>query len=133
MVGVGSGGVPPAGEGTRAWLSAPPSGAASVSPPLFRRRVLQLRCERSDQNSPLDHQPSALGGRNLRQQRPRSHKNSPRTIGPRGDAGVAEVTIVGAGPVGMLLAGELVRCGVDVELLERRPAAGDGSRAIGVH
>lgn len=44
-----------------------------------------------------------------------------------------DVTIVGAGPVGMLLAGELVRRGVDVELLERRPVAGDGTRAIGIH
>ncbi|MFB7892139.1 FAD-dependent oxidoreductase [Microbacterium sp. NPDC056044] len=44
-----------------------------------------------------------------------------------------EVTVVGAGPVGMLLAGELARRGVDVELLERRPAVGDGTRAIGIH
>lgn len=44
-----------------------------------------------------------------------------------------EVTVVGAGPVGLLLAGELARRGVDVELLERRPAAGDGTRAIGIH
>ncbi len=44
-----------------------------------------------------------------------------------------DVTIVGAGPVGMLLAGELARRGVEVELLERRPAAGDGTRAIGIH
>ncbi|TQM18537.1 FAD-dependent oxidoreductase [Microbacterium kyungheense] len=44
-----------------------------------------------------------------------------------------DVTIVGAGPVGMLLAGELFRRGVDVELLERRPLAGEGTRAIGIH
>ncbi|MDZ8200867.1 NAD(P)/FAD-dependent oxidoreductase [Microbacterium sp. SSW1-59] len=44
-----------------------------------------------------------------------------------------EVIVVGAGPVGMLLAGELARHGVDVELLERRPAAGAGTRAIGIH
>lgn len=44
-----------------------------------------------------------------------------------------DVVIVGAGPVGMLLAGLLARAGVDVEVLERRPAAGAGSRAIGVH
>ena len=44
-----------------------------------------------------------------------------------------EVIVVGAGPVGMLLAGELSRLGVDVELLERRPSAGGGTRAIGVH
>ena len=44
-----------------------------------------------------------------------------------------EVIVVGAGPVGMLLAGELSRLGVNVELLERRPSAGGGTRAIGVH
>jgi len=46
---------------------------------------------------------------------------------------VREVIVVGAGPVGMLLAGELSRLGVNVELLERRPSAGGGTRAIGVH
>ncbi|WP_343234262.1 NAD(P)/FAD-dependent oxidoreductase [Microbacterium salsuginis] len=46
---------------------------------------------------------------------------------------MAEVTVVGAGPVGMLLAGELARRGIEVDVLERRPASGDGSRAIGVH
>ncbi|MGQ3011914.1 FAD-dependent oxidoreductase, partial [Microbacterium aurantiacum] len=40
---------------------------------------------------------------------------------------------MGAGPVGMLLAGLLSREGVDVEIYERRPAAGDGTRAIGLH
>ncbi|WP_169583688.1 NAD(P)/FAD-dependent oxidoreductase [Microbacterium thalassium] len=44
-----------------------------------------------------------------------------------------DVLIVGAGPVGLLLAGELVSRGVEVELLEKRPATGAGSRAIGVH
>ncbi|MGX5769153.1 FAD-dependent oxidoreductase [Microbacterium trichothecenolyticum] len=44
-----------------------------------------------------------------------------------------DVTVVGAGPVGLLLAGELARLGVDVEILERRPAVGDGTRAIGIH
>jgi 2-polyprenyl-6-methoxyphenol hydroxylase-like FAD-dependent oxidoreductase len=46
---------------------------------------------------------------------------------------VPEVVVIGAGPVGLLLAGELHRAGVDTEVLERRPAAGGGSRAIGVH
>lgn len=46
---------------------------------------------------------------------------------------MADVTVVGAGPVGMLLAGELTRRGIDVEVLERRPGAGEGTRAIGVH
>jgi 2-polyprenyl-6-methoxyphenol hydroxylase-like FAD-dependent oxidoreductase len=46
---------------------------------------------------------------------------------------VADVTIVGAGPVGTLLAGELQRRGVEARLLERRPQIGDGTRAIGIH
>ena len=46
---------------------------------------------------------------------------------------MADVTIVGAGPVGTLLARELAARGVEVELLERRPVGGDGSRAIGIH
>ena len=44
-----------------------------------------------------------------------------------------DVIIVGAGPVGTLLAGELSRRHVDVALLERRAQPGDGTRAIGVH
>ena len=46
---------------------------------------------------------------------------------------MTDVVVVGAGPVGTLLSGELVRRGVDVTLLERRPGPGDGTRAIGVH
>ncbi|MFS0713785.1 NAD(P)/FAD-dependent oxidoreductase [Microbacterium sp. 2P01SA-2] len=44
-----------------------------------------------------------------------------------------DVIVVGAGPVGMLLAAELTRRGVDVTVLERRERSGDGSRAIGLH
>ncbi|WP_353827153.1 FAD-dependent oxidoreductase [Agromyces sp. SYSU T0242] len=44
-----------------------------------------------------------------------------------------DAIVVGAGPVGLLLASELCRRGLDVELLERRAAAGRGSRAVGVH
>ncbi|WP_137846432.1 NAD(P)/FAD-dependent oxidoreductase [Microbacterium sp. 2FI] len=44
-----------------------------------------------------------------------------------------DVVVVGAGPVGMLLAGELARRGIEVEVFERRPTAGGGTRAIGVH
>ncbi len=44
-----------------------------------------------------------------------------------------EVIVVGAGPVGLLLAARLRDHGVDVLLLERRTAAGDRSRAIGIH
>ncbi|WP_243077255.1 NAD(P)/FAD-dependent oxidoreductase [Microbacterium sp. SS28] len=46
---------------------------------------------------------------------------------------MAEVVIVGAGPVGTLLAAELARRGVEVALLERRTTAGEGTRAIGIH
>ena len=44
-----------------------------------------------------------------------------------------DVVIVGAGPVGTILAGELARRDLDVLLLERRDGERDGSRAIGVH
>ncbi|WP_438352142.1 FAD-dependent oxidoreductase [Microbacterium sp. CJ88] len=44
-----------------------------------------------------------------------------------------DVAVVGAGPVGLLIAGLLARSGIDVALYERRDAAGPGSRAIGVH
>jgi 2-polyprenyl-6-methoxyphenol hydroxylase-like FAD-dependent oxidoreductase len=47
--------------------------------------------------------------------------------------GTAEVVIVGAGPVGLLLAAELHRRGIEPLVLERRRSAGGGSRAIGVH
>jgi len=46
---------------------------------------------------------------------------------------VPDVVVVGAGPVGTLLAGLLARDGVDVQLLEKRATAGGGSRAIGIH
>ncbi|MBB4141472.1 FAD-dependent monooxygenase [Microbacterium invictum] len=41
--------------------------------------------------------------------------------------------MIGAGPVGMLVAGELTRHGVDALVLERRESPGGGTRAIGVH
>lgn len=44
-----------------------------------------------------------------------------------------DVVVVGAGPVGTLLAGELARRGVDVRLVERRGGDAVGTRAIGVH
>lgn len=46
---------------------------------------------------------------------------------------VRDVVVIGAGPVGLLVSGELARRGLDVELLDRRWEAGAGSRAIGVH
>jgi 2-polyprenyl-6-methoxyphenol hydroxylase-like FAD-dependent oxidoreductase len=44
-----------------------------------------------------------------------------------------DIVVVGAGPVGTLLAGELARQGVEALMLERRISTGDGTRAIGVH
>lgn len=44
-----------------------------------------------------------------------------------------DVIVIGAGPVGTLLAAELARRDVDVEVIERRDRSGEGSRAIGLH
>jgi len=44
----------------------------------------------------------------------------------------AEVLIVGAGPVGLLLAGFLGRAGIPTILLEKRSSRGPGSKAIGI-
>nr|MBA2451276.1 FAD-dependent monooxygenase [Chloroflexota bacterium] len=47
---------------------------------------------------------------------------------------MVEVIVVGAGPVGMMLAGELRLAGVDVMIVERRPTSElAGSRAGGFH
>jgi 2-polyprenyl-6-methoxyphenol hydroxylase-like FAD-dependent oxidoreductase len=46
---------------------------------------------------------------------------------------MTDVVVVGAGPVGALLAGELQRRGVEVRVLDQRPTAGLGTRAIGLH
>jgi len=43
------------------------------------------------------------------------------------------VAIVGAGPTGLLLAGDLARAGVDVTVLERRDTESNLTRAFGVH
>ncbi|WP_369181398.1 FAD-dependent oxidoreductase [Streptomyces mutabilis] len=45
----------------------------------------------------------------------------------------ADVVVVGAGPVGLMLAGELARAGVDVVLLEKRHAPNHESRASTLH
>lgn len=44
-----------------------------------------------------------------------------------------EVTVIGAGPVGLLMAAELQRRGVDAQLVEQRVHSRLGTRAIGVH
>ena len=46
---------------------------------------------------------------------------------------MAEVIVIGAGPVGLLMAAELHRRGVHAEVLEQREQATPGSRAIGLH
>jgi 2-polyprenyl-6-methoxyphenol hydroxylase-like FAD-dependent oxidoreductase len=43
------------------------------------------------------------------------------------------VAVVGAGPTGLLLAGDLARAGVEVTVLERRGAESNLTRAFGVH
>ncbi len=49
------------------------------------------------------------------------------------DGSVHEVVIVGGGPTGLMLAGELALVGVDVAIVERRPSqALDGTRAGGL-
>src|SRR6478735_12025887 len=58
---------------------------------------------------------------------PRPSASSPRRVP------MPDVIVVGAGPVGTLLAAELSRLGVSVVLLEQRGAPGEGTRAIGVH
>jgi 2-polyprenyl-6-methoxyphenol hydroxylase-like FAD-dependent oxidoreductase len=45
----------------------------------------------------------------------------------------APVLVVGAGPVGLLLAARLLALGIETRLVERRADPGAGSRAIGVH
>jgi 2-polyprenyl-6-methoxyphenol hydroxylase-like FAD-dependent oxidoreductase len=46
---------------------------------------------------------------------------------------VIDVAVIGAGPVGTLVAAELARRGVHAEVLEQRAEPGEGSRAVGVH
>jgi len=46
---------------------------------------------------------------------------------------IEPVLVVGAGPVGLLLAARLAHAGVAFRLVERRDVARSGSRAIGVH
>ena len=46
---------------------------------------------------------------------------------------MAEVLIIGAGPVGLFMAALLLQEGVDVQILEQRSAPEPHSRAIGIH
>ncbi|MGA1837397.1 NAD(P)/FAD-dependent oxidoreductase [Herbiconiux sp. 11R-BC] len=53
--------------------------------------------------------------------------------GPVHDEPVHDVAVVGAGPVGVLLATALAQRGIDVVVLEKRVRAHRHSRAIGIH
>ena len=44
-----------------------------------------------------------------------------------------DVVVVGGGPTGLLLAGDLARAGRSVTVLERHPTVSPLSRAFGVH
>jgi 2-polyprenyl-6-methoxyphenol hydroxylase-like FAD-dependent oxidoreductase len=46
---------------------------------------------------------------------------------------VIDVLIIGAGPVGVLLSAELARHGVLASVVDNRPGASPGTRAVGVH
>src|ERR671911_141139 len=46
---------------------------------------------------------------------------------------VTEVLVVGAGPTGLMLAGDLARAGVDCTVLERRAEESNLTRAFAVH
>lgn len=51
----------------------------------------------------------------------------------RGGSGPVDVIVVGAGPVGLLLACRLARFGLSFRLIERHRDRRGGSRAIGIH
>lgn len=44
-----------------------------------------------------------------------------------------DVAVAGAGPTGLLLAGDLARAGVSCAVLERRPGGSSLTRAFAVH
>ncbi|MFI6055359.1 FAD-dependent monooxygenase [Streptomyces violascens] len=61
---------------------------------------------------------------------PESSTNPPRSEGPL----ISDVLVVGAGPTGLLLAGDLAAAGLSVTVAERRPhGISNMTRAFGVH
>ena len=44
-----------------------------------------------------------------------------------------DVLVVGAGPVGLMMAGELARHGIKPRIIEKAPAPSDKSKAFGIH
>jgi 2-polyprenyl-6-methoxyphenol hydroxylase-like FAD-dependent oxidoreductase len=58
----------------------------------------------------------------------------PTSVGNESEATVhTTVAIIGAGPTGLLLAGDLARAGIPVTLFERRSGTSNLTRAFGVH
>ena len=44
-----------------------------------------------------------------------------------------DVLVVGAGPVGLMMAGELARHGIKPRIIDKSPAPSDKSKAFGIH
>ena len=58
---------------------------------------------------------------------------TPTLAASAGDPSTAKVLVVGAGPVGLVMACELARRGVDIRVIDARPAPTVESRAILIH
>src|SRR5579884_3608367 len=87
--------------------------------------------EKPTPGDPLPEQPTPG---NTVPERPRPGELVPERPMPEGRRADAEVLVVGAGPTGLLLAGDLAEAGVRVRLLERRPAQDTAlTRAFAVH
>ncbi|MFE7119542.1 FAD-dependent monooxygenase [Streptomyces sp. NPDC057654] len=76
---------------------------------------------------------SSHSTRTTRTDRTARHEETAPVRGGGGEESGADVVVVGAGPTGLLLAGDLAAAGVRVVLLERRSLESNLSRAIAVH